>query len=132
MSYYLHPSSCRSFSLSIRSSPKRWPLLLRSVYSVSPPFFFYSLPFSHSPSQTPALRSIGNIVTGTDHQTQAVLDANALVHFHKLLCDSSKPTIQKEASWTISNITAGQPHQIQAIVDAGLIKPIIDIMAKVG
>ncbi len=69
-------------------------------------------------------------MTGTDQQTQTVLDQNALVHFHKLLADP-KSSIQKEAAWTISNITAGQPHQIQAVVDAGLIKPIIEIVAKV-
>jgi len=51
------------------------------------------------------------------------------VHFPKLLTDP-KSTIQKEAAWTISNITAGQAHQIQTVVDAGLIKPIIDIVAK--
>lgn len=69
-------------------------------------------------------------MTGTDLQTQTVLDQNALIHFKKLLVDP-KSTIQKEAAWTISNITAGQPHQIQAVVDAGLVSPIVEIMAKV-
>uniref|UniRef100_H2MK33 Importin subunit alpha n=1 Tax=Oryzias latipes TaxID=8090 RepID=H2MK33_ORYLA len=48
--------------------------------------------------------SIGNIVTGTDEQTQAVLDAGALFMFPKLL-RHKKPNIQKEAAWTLSNIT---------------------------
>ena len=69
-------------------------------------------------------------MTGTDHQTQTVLDNNGLANFPKLLVDP-KTTIQKEAAWTISNITAGQAHQIQAVIDAGLVKPIIDIMEKV-
>ena len=35
--------------------------------------------------QTAALRAIGNIVTGTDEQTQIVLNCNALSHFAGLL-----------------------------------------------
>ncbi len=37
------------------------------------------------PSQTPALRAVGNIVTGSDQQTQLVLDAGVLQHMEKLL-----------------------------------------------
>ena len=35
--------------------------------------------------QTAAVRAVGNIVTGTDDQTQAVLNCDALSHFHGLL-----------------------------------------------
>jgi hypothetical protein len=38
-----------------------------------------------SSRQTAALRAVGNIVTGTDDQTQAVLDCGALDHFQGLL-----------------------------------------------
>ena len=43
--------------------------------------------YSHflSYQQTAALRAVGNIVTGTDEQTQAVLDNGALHHFPTLL-----------------------------------------------
>lgn len=44
--------------------------------------------------QTPALRSIGNIVTGNDHQTQLVIDARALTHFNFLL-NHPRSNIQK-------------------------------------
>lgn len=42
---------------------------------------------SHKDSkvQTAALRAVGNIVTGTDEQTQVVLDCDALSHFPALL-----------------------------------------------
>ena len=35
--------------------------------------------------QTAALRAVGNIVTGTDEQTQVVLSCDALGHFPSLL-----------------------------------------------
>lgn len=36
-------------------------------------------------TQTAALRAVGNIVTGTDEQTQVVLNCDALSHFPALL-----------------------------------------------
>ena len=42
--------------------------------------------------QLPALRTLGNIVTGTDQQTQAVLDGDILPHLHSLM-RNSRPTI---------------------------------------
>lgn len=56
---------------------------------------------------TPALRSIGNIVTGDDTQTDEVLRANVLPYLAKLL-EHKKNNIVKEAAWTLSNITAGE------------------------
>lgn len=35
--------------------------------------------------QTAALRAVGNIVTGTDEQTQVVLNCDVLYHFSNLL-----------------------------------------------
>lgn len=58
--------------------------------------------------QTPALRSVGNIVTGDDLQTQVVITSGALPALLSLL-SSQKEGIRKEACWTISNITAGSP-----------------------
>lgn len=62
-----------------------------------------------------ALRAVGNIVTGDDHQTQVILNCNALPCLLHLL-SSPKETVRKEACWTISNITAGNRQQIQVII----------------
>jgi importin subunit alpha-1 len=78
--------------------------------------------------QTPALRSVGNIVTGDDVQTQTILNCNVLAALSSLL-SSSKETIRKETCWTISNITAGNPTQIQAVIEANLIPPVISLMS---
>lgn len=77
--------------------------------------------------QTPALRSVGNIVTGDDLQTQVVIASGALPALLALL-SSPKDGIRKEACWTISNVTAGSPPQIQAVIDANIIPPLINIL----
>lgn len=78
---------------------------------------------------TPVLRSIGNIVTGTDVQTQSVIDSGALECFKRLL-QHERSSIQKEAAWTLSNITAGTNEQIQSVINADLVQPIIDCLDK--
>ncbi|KAI8609787.1 importin alpha protein [Chytriomyces sp. MP71] len=77
---------------------------------------------------TPALRSIGNIVTGDDIQTQVVINAGCLPNLLGLL-NSPKEAIRKEACWTISNITAGNPAQIDCIINANIFPPLIEILA---
>ncbi|CAH2072023.1 unnamed protein product [Thlaspi arvense] len=77
------------------------------------------------PVLIPALRTIGNIVTGDDLQTQMVLDHQVLPRLLNLLTKSYKKSIKKEACWTISNITAGSKNQIQAVIEAGLIQSLV-------
>ncbi|KAI9313654.1 armadillo-type protein [Dichotomocladium elegans] len=78
--------------------------------------------------QTPALRSVGNIVTGDDLQTQVVINCGVLPALLSLL-SSSKDAIRKEACWTISNITAGNVAQIQAVINANIIPILVHILA---
>ncbi|KAH0914894.1 hypothetical protein HID58_029340 [Brassica napus] len=76
----------------------------------------------------PALRTIGNIVTGDDAQTQCVISHGALLSLLSLLTHNHKKSIKKEACWTISNITAGNRDQIQAVCEAGLIFPLVNLL----
>ncbi|KAF3836557.1 hypothetical protein F7725_029115 [Dissostichus mawsoni] len=76
---------------------------------------------------SPALRAVGNIVTGDDLQTQVILNCSALQSLLHLL-SSPKESIKKEACWTISNITAGNRAQIQMVMDADLLPPLITIL----
>nr|XP_058927146.1 LOW QUALITY PROTEIN: importin subunit alpha-1-like [Kogia breviceps] len=75
------------------------------------------------PTVTPALRVIGNIVTGTDEQTQVVIDSGAVL-------TNSKTNIQKEATWTMSNIAAGCQDQIQQVVNHGLVPFLVGVLSK--
>jgi len=77
--------------------------------------------------QTPALRTVGNIVTGDDLQTQIIIGLNALPCLLALL-NHQKKSIRKEACWTISNITAGNKDQIQAVIQHNIIRPLINLL----
>eukprot|EP00253_Pinus_taeda_P023799 PITA_23799 len=79
----------------------------------------------------PALRTVGNIVTGDDVQTQAAIDNGALPRIlHLLTIQPTKKTITKEACWTISNITAGTRSQVQAVINAKIFPPLIFLLAN--
>jgi len=78
----------------------------------------------------PALRTVGNIVTGNDMQTQIIINCGALQCLLQLLTNYNKKSIKKESCWTISNITAGNKEQIQAVIDANIIPPLVDLLSK--
>lgn len=63
----------------------------------------------------PALRTLGNIVSGDDGQTQSVIAAGGVTAIVPLL-QNSKKNIRKEACWTLSNIAAGSPEQITQLI----------------
>jgi importin subunit alpha-1 len=77
--------------------------------------------------QTPALRTIGNIVTGDDLQTQIMINVSILPCLVSLL-NSERKAIRKEACWTLSNITAGNKEQIQAVIESNLFPFIIRLL----
>ncbi|GMP63698.1 hypothetical protein CsSME_00025295 [Camellia sinensis var. sinensis] len=80
----------------------------------------------------PALRTVGNIVTGDDTQTQFVIENHVLPCLYQLLTQNHKKSIKKEACWTISNITAGNRSQIQAweqaVIEANIILPLVHLL----
>jgi len=80
---------------------------------------------------TPALRTVGNIVTGDDAQTDAVISAGALPYLGALL-RHTRSNIVKEAAWAISNITAGNATQIQHVIDANLLTPLVEVLQFVS
>lgn len=59
----------------------------------------------------PCLRTVGNIVTGDDSQTQLAINANLVPTLSNILSHPKK-TVRKEACWVLSNITAGTHEQL--------------------
>jgi importin subunit alpha-2 len=64
----------------------------------------------------PALRAVGNIVTGSDVQTQSVVDAGGLQHFAMLL-KHERRNVKREAAWAISNVAAGTSSCVLSAAD---------------
>ena len=59
-----------------------------------------------------AIRFVGNITTGSDLQTQQIIDCGGLPKLRKLMKHNVQ-AIQREACWAMSNITAGTTDQKQ-------------------
>jgi len=78
--------------------------------------------------QIPALRCIGNIVTGDDLQTQVVIASGALPFLIPIF-RSHEEGLRKGACWTLSNILARTPKQIQAVMDAELWPELVRTLA---
>ncbi len=74
----------------------------------------------------PALRCLGNVITGDDKQTQLAIDAGIVPELGKLLA-SPKDSIRKEAAWALSNITAGTNVQIQIVIAEGLMNKLVEL-----
>ncbi|KAK2117161.1 hypothetical protein P7K49_004047 [Saguinus oedipus] len=77
--------------------------------------------------RTPSLRTVGNIVTGTDEQTQRAIDTGILNVLPQLL-QHNKPSIQKEAAWALSNVAAGPCHHIQQLLAYDVLPPLVAVL----
>ena len=85
----------------------------------------------HSNSQVaiPALRAIGNFVTGSDEQTD-ILISHGLLHVLHSLIGHSESMIRKETVWTLSNVCAGSESQIMQLIDLGIMDNLIELVYK--
>jgi len=80
--------------------------------------------------QTPALRTVGNCVSGDDWQTQPFVTAGVLPRLFALL-SSPKKGLRKEAAWAVSNITAGNQEQIGAVLGIpGLVPRLLTLLKE--
>lgn len=94
------------------------------------------------------MRALGNIVTGSDEQTDVVLAAGALplvgqllAHARYVVCFKLRISVDytfefrsnvvKEAAWTISNVTAGNPEQIQLVIEANILPTLVEVLIRV-
>ena len=64
----------------------------------------------------PIIRCLGNFVSGSDAQTQAVVDCGVIEKTPVLLSTAGqRKVVKKETCWLLSNIAAGTHQQINAI-----------------
>lgn len=75
-------------------------------------------------AKVPALRSLGNIITGSDDQTGVATGAGAVPALISLLQDD-KRLVRKEAAWALSNVLAGTKEQLQLVFDHGGIQELL-------
>ena len=76
----------------------------------------------------PALRTVGNIVTGDDYQTQSMINCMVLPALNMLLL-REEAAVQKETCWCLSNILAGTRFQVQAVCDHNIIPGLIRLLS---
>ncbi|KAL3109532.1 hypothetical protein niasHT_011687 [Heterodera trifolii] len=84
----------------------------------------------HDSLIAPALRVLGNFVTGSDDQTQAVIDTGILSGAIAQLMLSNSTTFVKDCCWLISNVLAGNTSQIQDVIDAQLLPILLSVLQK--
>ena len=66
--------------------------------------------------QTPAIRTVGNLLTGNEEQTEVIISCGVLPSLANLF-EHPKREIRKEVMWALSNVTAVAQH-IQSVIDA--------------
>lgn len=77
----------------------------------------------------PAIRALGNFVTGEDTETQTVMESGVLPHLHNLLSHPDA-AIRKESCWTLSNICAGTAKQVAVVIESGAFDMLIRLVQE--
>lgn len=77
----------------------------------------------------PCVRIVGNITTGSDEETQAVVDAKGIDAL-KFAMQVPFTMLRKDACWTISNIAAGNPAQVAIVIEADIIPLVCKILRE--
>ena len=80
------------------------------------PFLIKHLKINVPNIQVPILRTLGNIASCSEEQTQMLLNNNILQEIEQFLtCE--KKVIKRETCWLLSNITAGNGIQVACVVN---------------
>ncbi|KAJ1958955.1 hypothetical protein GGI12_004593 [Dipsacomyces acuminosporus] len=80
-------------------------------------------------SLIPIVRTLGNIVAGTDAQTHAVVSKKQFVPLLvKCIQSQSSRAVEKESLWVLSSVTACNKADIGAFVDAGIVADLARIV----
>jgi len=81
----------------------------------------------------PIIRLLGNIVTGTEQQTDMIIQMGFLKFMSQIFYsyqNKNLPRIRKEICWLLSNVTAGSHSQIAYILESDLFMLLIDAITN--
>lgn len=83
--------------------------------------------YSNYTIKVPALRIIGNILTGPPNMVDLVLEKDGLKNLVSLLY-CKHVSVQKEACWALSNITAGPPRHLEHFLSANAVPILLKLV----
>lgn len=78
--------------------------------------------------QIPSIRTLGNIVAGTEVHTQMALQNGIMEPLTQLILSSKTRMIKKETCWTLSNIAAGSTRQLTSMYRYPILQPILNFI----
>lgn len=73
----------------------------------------------------PCLRVLGNVCSGADHHTQAIVDMDYLSVISSVMHNDGLSSCLQECVFILSNIAAGTHAQIQKLIESGLLPRVI-------
>ncbi|ORD94972.1 IMA2 [Enterospora canceri] len=82
---------------------------------------------------SPLIRTVGNIVSGSDEQTEIVIKSGIIEMLPVIFYNFGSKKIariRKEICWTLSNISAGTVNQVRHLFDRRFISMLIDAISK--
>ena len=79
---------------------------------------------------TPAIRTLGNLVSGSDALTQLVVNKRPLDALKHLIDNRSEAALIKEACFAISNLCAGTRAQLQHVLEFEGGKLLVDVASR--
>ena len=74
-----------------------------------------------------SLRTLGNILVGTDEDALMVVQSGILIPVNHMLAHS-RQLVRKETAWVVSNITAGPAEQVGECLKTGILEKLVHIM----
>jgi hypothetical protein len=97
------------------------------------PVLMRLLPSARRDIETPALRTLGNILCGTNIQCSLAIDHGAISALRSVLQAHSQdvsPNVTKAVLWALSNVAAGTTEHVHALIQADVFSDIAPHIAS--
>lgn len=118
--------ACRSLDYMLKRYNRQQLKIPESVMS-KVPFLIRYLTHSYRHVQRSSRGVLNTIASGSDEESQALLDAGILDVLNKFL---NNPHMCANACTTLSKLTAGNAHQIEKVLDSGAMLKLVRIISN--